>query len=182
MTGIPEGEAWTASPAPQAATVPDRYRAPGPQRSGRPAVSLNRVSKRFQLPGRELLALDDISLQVGEGEFVSVIGPSGCGKSTLLRLVAGLTEPSGGTIAIAGEAPGQARARRELGFVFQEPTLLPWRTALDNITLLLEVARRGTAAERRQRGLELLEMVGLRAVPSARPAKQSGGSQRMGVA
>ncbi len=170
-------------PAPQAATVPDRYLAPGLQRGGRPAVLLNGVSKRFQLPGRELLALDGISLQVGEGEFVSVIGPSGCGKSTLLRLVAGLTEPSGGTIAIAGEAPGQARARRELGFVFQEPTLLPWRTALDNVTLLLEVARRGTAAERRQRGLELLDLVGLRDFASARPAKLSGGMQRrVGIA
>jgi len=146
-------------------------------------VSLAGVSKRFRLPGRELLALHDVSLAVTEGEFVSVIGPSGCGKSTLLRLVAGLIEPSAGTITIAGEPPAQARARRELGFVFQEPTLLPWRTALDNVTLLLEVARRGSAAERQRRGLELLELVGLRDFAQARPAKLSGGMQRrVGIA
>jgi len=156
---------------------------PSPGRAGGAAVSLAGVSKRFRLPGRELLALHEVSLAVTEGEFVSVIGPSGCGKSTLLRLVAGLIEPSAGTITIAGEPPAQARARRELGFVFQEPTLLPWRTALDNVTLLLEVARRGSAAERRQRGLELLELVGLRDFAQARPAKLSGGMQRrVGIA
>jgi NitT/TauT family transport system ATP-binding protein len=156
---------------------------PSPGRAGGAAVSLAGVSKRFLLPGRELLALHEVSLTVTEGEFVSVIGPSGCGKSTLLRLVAGLIEPSAGTITIAGEPPAQARARRELGFVFQEPTLLPWRTALDNVTLLLEVARRGSAAERRQRGLELLELVGLRDFAQARPAKLSGGMQRrVGIA
>jgi NitT/TauT family transport system ATP-binding protein len=156
---------------------------PSPGHAGGAAVSLAGVSKRFRLPGRELLALHEVSLAVTEGEFVSVIGPSGCGKSTLLRLVAGLIEPSAGTITIAGEPPAQARARRELGFVFQEPTLLPWRTALDNVTLLLEVARRGSAAERRQRGLELLELVGLRDFAQARPAKLSGGMQRrVGIA
>jgi NitT/TauT family transport system ATP-binding protein len=146
-------------------------------------VTLTGVSKRFRLPGRDLLALREISLEVREGEFVSVIGPSGCGKSTLLRLVAGLTEPSAGTITIAGESPQQARARRELGFVFQEPTLLPWRTALENVTLLLEVARRGSAAQRRQRGMELLSLVGLAEFADAKPAKLSGGMQRrVGIA
>lgn len=148
-----------------------------------PSVSVVGACKTFRLPDRELLALQDISLEVGEGEFLSLIGPSGCGKSTLLRLVAGLAEPSAGSISIDGESPARARARRDLGFVFQEPTLLPWRTALENVTLLLDVARRGTAAERRQQGLELLELVGLRDFASARPAKLSGGMQRrVGIA
>jgi NitT/TauT family transport system ATP-binding protein len=141
------------------------------------------VCKTFRLPDRELLALQDISLEVADGEFLSLIGPSGCGKSTLLRLVAGLADPSAGSISIGGESPARARARRDLGFVFQEPTLLPWRTALANVTLLLDVARRGSAAERRKQGLDLLDLVGLRDFASARPAKLSGGMQRrVGIA
>ncbi len=172
------------APAPGGRVTSTEPLVPAPQASRRPpAVTLAGVSKQFRLPGRDLLALRDVSLEVGEGEFVSVIGPSGCGKSTLLRLVAGLIEPSAGTIVIAGEPPAQARARRELGFVFQEPTLLPWRTALENVTLLLEVARRGSAAQRRQRGLELLRLVGLAEFADARPAKLSGGMQRrVGIA
>jgi NitT/TauT family transport system ATP-binding protein len=172
------------APAPGGPVTSAEPLPPAP-RAGRrpPAVTLAGVSKQFRLPGRDLVALRDVSLVVGEGEFVSVIGPSGCGKSTLLRLIAGLIGPSAGTITIAGEPPAQARARRELGFVFQEPTLLPWRTALENVTLLLEVARRGSAAQRRQRGLELLGLVGLAEFADARPAKLSGGMQRrVGIA
>jgi NitT/TauT family transport system ATP-binding protein len=172
------------APAPGGPVTSAEPPPPAP-RAGRrpPAVTLAGVSKQFRLPGRDLVALRDVSLVVGEGEFVSVIGPSGCGKSTLLRLIAGLIGPSAGTITIAGEPPAQARARRELGFVFQEPTLLPWRTALENVTLLLEVARRGSAAQRRQRGLELLGLVGLAEFADARPAKLSGGMQRrVGIA
>jgi NitT/TauT family transport system ATP-binding protein len=148
-----------------------------------PVVSLTAVGKTFRLPDREFRALDDITLTVREGEFLSLIGPSGCGKSTLLRLVAGLIEPSDGTISISGAPPAQARSRRELGFVFQEPTLLPWRTALENVTLLLEVARRGSSQQRRAQALELLELVGLGDFASAHPAKLSGGMQRrVGIA
>jgi NitT/TauT family transport system ATP-binding protein len=183
MRGVPGRVAGMTGPEQGASTVPRSAAGPAQQHVGGPTVSLAGVSKHFQLPGRELLALHDISLEMSDGEFVSVIGPSGCGKSTLLRLVAGLIEPSAGTITIAGEPPGQARARRELGFVFQEPTLLPWRTALENVTLLLEVARRGSAAERRQRGMELLELVGLGDFADARPVKLSGGMQRrVGIA
>jgi NitT/TauT family transport system ATP-binding protein len=147
------------------------------------AVKVEHVSKSFPLPDRTFVALEDVTLDIAEGEFLSVIGPSGCGKSTLLRLVAGLIEPSSGSLSIGGETPSQARASGELGFVFQEPTLLPWRTALENVTLLTEVARRGTAAERRKRGRELLELVGLGDFTDAHPAKLSGGMQRrVGIA
>ena len=78
------------------------------------------VSKVF---ANGVKALDGASLEVGQGEFLSVLGPSGCGKSTLLRLIAGLTPPSAGTIEWPGGKP-------DLGFVFQEPTLMPWATAL----------------------------------------------------
>jgi NitT/TauT family transport system ATP-binding protein len=147
------------------------------------AVTISDVVKRFPLGDRDFLALERVSIDITEGEFLSVIGPSGCGKSTLLRLVAGLTEPSSGTLMIGAETPAQARARSELGFVFQEPTLLPWRTTLENVMLLLEVAKRGTKTERRQRALELLELVGLAEFADAHPAKLSGGMQRrVGIA
>ncbi len=138
-------------------------------------VALRGVDKRFRLPDREFEALRGIDLTVRDGEFVSLIGPSGCGKSTLLRLIAGLIEPSAGTIAIGEESPAQARARRELGFVFQEPTLLPWRTALENVSLMPQIARRGTKAERERRARELLELVGLGDFTDAHPEKLSGG-------
>jgi len=151
--------------------------------SGSPAVKIEAVSKSFPLPDRTFVALENVTLDIAEGEFLSVIGPSGCGKSTLLRLVAGLIEPSSGSLSIGGETPVQARRRGELGFVFQEPTLLPWRTALENVTLLTEVAKRGTKAERRERGRELLELVGLGDFIDAHPGKLSGGMQRrVGIA
>jgi NitT/TauT family transport system ATP-binding protein len=147
------------------------------------AVRIESVAKSFPLPDRTFVALQDVTIDIAEGEFLSVIGPSGCGKSTLLRLVAGLIEATSGSLSIGGETPSEARARGELGFVFQEPTLLPWRTALDNVTLLTEVAKRGTASERRQRGRELLELVGLGDFIDAHPAKLSGGMQRrVGIA
>ncbi|MGH7996662.1 MAG: ATP-binding cassette domain-containing protein, partial [Opitutaceae bacterium] len=89
--------------------------------NGSPLLALDRVGKRFG----SAPALEAVSLEVERGEFVSFIGPSGCGKSTLLRLIAGLEEPSEGSIRIAGRPP--ARARSDLFFVFQDPCLLPWR-------------------------------------------------------
>jgi NitT/TauT family transport system ATP-binding protein len=164
-------------------TIPEKPLSATDSRGGEAAVSIAGISKRFVLPDRELLALQDISLDVRDGEFLSLIGPSGCGKSTLLRLVAGLIDPSSGSISIGGQSPAQARARYDLGFVFQDPTLLPWRTALENVTLLLEVARRGSTAERRRRGAELLDLVGLHDFADAHPAKLSGGMQRrVGIA
>jgi NitT/TauT family transport system ATP-binding protein len=158
---------------------------PAPMDAGRPVavVQVSGVCMDFRLARRSLRALDAISFDIVEGEFLSVIGPSGCGKSTLLRLLAGLIEPTAGSISIGGSSPAEARARRELGFVFQEPTLLPWLTALQNVTLLLELARRGNASERRARGLELLQLVGLSDFADTVPAKLSGGMQRrVGIA
>ncbi len=147
------------------------------------AVKVSGVGRTFRLGRRELVALQGISFGVRDGEFVSIIGPSGCGKSTLLRLIAGLIAPSSGSISIGESTVREARAARKFGFVFQEPTLLPWRSALQNVTLLLELARRGSAAERRARGIELLELVGLGQFVDTPPAKLSGGMQRrVGIA
>jgi NitT/TauT family transport system ATP-binding protein len=127
-------------------------------------VSVRGVSKVFASGVR---ALDRLSLDIREGEFLSVLGPSGCGKSTLLRMIAGLTEPSGGSISWNG-------ARSDLGFVFQEPTLMPWATALANVSLPLRLAG-VAAAEREQRAADALKQVGLGGFEKAVPRELSGG-------
>ena len=112
-------------------------------------------------------ALGGASLDIGAGEFLSVLGPSGCGKSTLLRLIAGLAEPSAGTI-------DWPQGRPDIGFVFQEPTLMPWTTALGNVTLPLKL--RGQArSEREARAAEALAGVGLKGFEKSFPRELSGG-------
>src|SRR6266852_7411037 len=103
--------------------------------SGRPLLRLGAISKAF---ANGTTALAGVDLTIGPGEFVSLLGPSGCGKSTMLKLIAGLAAPSSGTIdwpQSAYDALGTAEPA--LGFVFQEPTLLPWRTVTDNVYLPL---------------------------------------------
>jgi NitT/TauT family transport system ATP-binding protein len=119
-------------------------------------------------------ALDSISLDVAEGEFVSLVGPSGCGKSTLLRLVAGLVEPTHGTALVNGVRPRDVRQRVRISFVFQDATLLPWRSAERNVALPLEISRTA-AALRAQRVRATLDLVGLADFARRRPRELSGG-------
>lgn len=88
-----------------------------------------------------MTAIQDVSLEVARGEFLALLGPSGCGKSTLLRLVAGLIQPTSGVMEVLGTSPVIAQKRRDIGFVFQDAALLPWRTALENVALPLEVSQ-----------------------------------------
>src|SRR5437870_9063094 len=104
-----------------------------------PAVRLDGATVRFTSERGSVTALDNVALRVPPGGFISLLGPSGCGKSTLLRLVADLVPPTGGTVSVLGGPPERARLNRELGFVFQDATLLPWRSALENVRLPLEV-------------------------------------------
>jgi NitT/TauT family transport system ATP-binding protein len=151
--------------------------------AGAPAIELSDVTRRFQLDGGDFTALERISLSIARGEFVSLVGPSGCGKSTLLRIISGLLAPTDGSVSIGGEAPATARAARAFGFVFQDPVLLPWRSALENVELPALVARQGSKAERRARARELLELVGLADFAGATPTRLSGGMQRrVGIA
>lgn len=117
-------------------------------------------------------ALSGIDLTVERGEFVSFIGPSGCGKSTLLRLIAGLAEPSEGSIRIEGLSPAKARDR--LFFVFQDACLLPWRRVAANVELPLQL-RGAPAAERRERVREMLDLVDLAGDAGKYPWQLSGG-------
>ncbi len=132
-------------------------------------IVIQHVSKQFR---GGALALEDISLQVDDGDFVSLLGPSGCGKSTLLKIVAGLTAPSAGTIAIDGISP--ANARQLMSFIFQDPTLLPWRTVEQNVGLGLQLSGMAEAA-RQTKVHEMLELVGLTAARQLYPRQLSGG-------
>lgn len=139
-------------------------------------IELERVGKTFGKPGPSAVrALEDVSFAVGAGEFVSVVGPSGCGKSTILRLVAGLTQPSAGTIKLDGQQVREPNPH--VGIAFQRPVLLRWRTVLQNVMLpadILGLDRR----KHRERAQRLLEMAGLAGFESHRPYELSGGMQQ----
>jgi NitT/TauT family transport system ATP-binding protein len=132
-------------------------------------VALEGVSKRFR---NATVALEDISLRVERGEFVTFLGPSGCGKSTLLKLVAGLSPASAGQVRVNGMTP--ENARELVSFIFQDATLLPWRTVEENVGLGLELegAARGL---RRERVAQMLDLVGLEHVGRRYPRQLSGG-------
>jgi NitT/TauT family transport system ATP-binding protein len=131
-----------------------------------PLVRLERVEKVFPNGTHALAGLD---LAIGEREFLALLGPSGCGKSTALRLIAGLARPSRGRVVWAGE-----EGRGDVGFVFQEPTLMPWATAFDNVHLPLRLQGRPRRAVREQ-VMAALAMVGLERFAASYPRELSGG-------
>jgi NitT/TauT family transport system ATP-binding protein len=138
-------------------------------------VSLSGVSKAF---GRgEVVAVRSIDLEVGAGEFVSLIGPSGCGKSTLLRIVGDLIQPSEGEVVVNGKSAHQARLDRDYGIVFQDAVLYDWRTVAKNISLPLEMLR-WDRRRRRERVRELVELVELTGFENHHPWQLSGGMQQ----
>jgi NitT/TauT family transport system ATP-binding protein len=147
------------------------------------AVVCHNVSVRFVSDRRIVTALENISFSVEAGGFLCVLGPSGCGKSTLLRVVADLIDPSSGTLSVFGRTPRQARIDRALGFVFQDAALLPWRTALENVELPLEVGGRRRLAAGAPTPGELLRLVGLEGWEASFPHELSGGMrQRVAIA
>jgi NitT/TauT family transport system ATP-binding protein len=142
------------------------------------AVVLSGVGKVFNA-GRadEVVAVTDVGLTVDRGQFVTLIGPSGCGKSTLLRLIADLTQPTSGTVTVAGKPARRARLDQEYGIAFQQAGLFDWRTVRRNVELPLELRGAGRA-ERRGRADEMLELVGLADFAGHYPAQLSGGMQQ----
>jgi NitT/TauT family transport system ATP-binding protein len=144
-------------------------------------VAMDHVSKTYQTPDRAgRLVLDQVDFKLGTGEIVAVLGKSGSGKSTFLRLIAGLTEPSGGEIRYRG-AP-VAGPIRGAGMVFQTFALFPWLTVLGNVELGLE-SQGVPQAERRERALKAIDLIGLDGFESAYPKELSGGMrQRVGFA
>ena len=146
------------------------------------AVQCERITVRFTTERGTVTALENIDLAIPRGSFLTLLGPSGCGKSTLLRVMADLIEPSGGRISVLGDAPATARLNREIGFVFQDAALLPWRTVLENVTLPLEVGG-GKALPGARSPQDLLTLVGLTGWEQAYPHELSGGMrQRVAIA
>jgi NitT/TauT family transport system ATP-binding protein len=140
--------------------------------SNSPLISIKDVNKTYQ---NGTIALHDISFDVRDGEFVSLVGPSGCGKSTLLRIVAGLGAISDGSVLVEGLEPTAARKEREdTAFVFQDATLMPWRNVLGNVELPLELRKVGKT-ERQNAALAALETVGLHDAAHSYPHELSGG-------
>lgn len=138
-------------------------------------ISISKLRKLYRFGTTVLTAIDDISLSVEEGQFVSIVGPSGCGKSTLLNIVGGLVRKTSGEVKLHGrEVTGPSR---EIGMMFQSPVLLPWRTNLDNVLLPIEVF----GLDRRVyhgKALELLQKVGIGEFAHTYPFQLSGGMQQ----
>lgn len=141
-------------------------------------VTISGVTKAFGPEGRRTTVLDDVSLTIGRGEFVSVIGPSGCGKSTLLKVVAGLLPADSGTVLIDGESVATATRDKLIGLVPQSPALLPWKTVLDNVRLPMRINAKANAGRSLRDPAELLSSFGLGQALNKYPSQLSGGMQQ----
>ncbi len=140
-----------------------------------PLIRIAGVSKTYAGMDGAVVALEVVTLDVAQGEFVSILGPSGCGKSTLLLIVAGLLPASAGEVRLAGRSVVQPQT--EIGIVFQSPVLLDWRTVLRNV--LLQVESRGLdVAAYRMKARELLQSVGLAGFEDKYPFELSGGMRQ----
>jgi NitT/TauT family transport system ATP-binding protein len=138
-------------------------------------IAIQGVDMVYEDTQRSLRALAGIDLSVSRGEFVSIIGPSGCGKTTLLRIIGGLQTPTAGSVLIDGRPPRDAQRDKQIGFVFQDPALLPWRSVIENVRLPLQVNRRKDGAKDPER---VVELVGLATFRGYYPHQLSGGMQQ----
>jgi NitT/TauT family transport system ATP-binding protein len=139
-------------------------------------IELDNVSQRFTMAGQKIVALDDVSLQIRRGEFISIVGPSGCGKSTLLMLVAGLQKASTGALHINGAKIDKPQT--DIGIVFQTPVLMAWRNALDNVLAQIEMRSGLRKEDYRDKALALLKSVGLSGFERHLPHQLSGGMRQ----
>ncbi len=145
-----------------------------------PEIRCVGLAKSFGAAGARVEALRPVDLVLAGGGTTALVGPSGCGKSTLLRLVAGLEEPTAGTVLIGGRTPAEIRSHAGLAMAFQDASLLPWRTVRGNIALALTLARRPADPDEVDR---LISLVGLEGFEDRRPGELSGGMrQRVAIA
>jgi NitT/TauT family transport system ATP-binding protein len=138
-------------------------------------IEFRNISKTFRRGDQVVQALQTVDLTVAKGEFVTVLGPSGCGKTTLLHIVGGFETPSTGSVAVDGKPVD--RPGRDRGMVFQEATLFPWRTIIENVAWPMEVIRT-PRREALARAQELLASVGLGKFSDAYPGELSGGMRQ----
>lgn len=147
-----------------------------------PEIQIKNLTKIYaNNNGEEIKALSNVSLDINEGEFISLLGPSGCGKSTMLRMIADMLDPTEGSILINGETPKDTRLKQKFGMVFQTPVLYDWRTVRRNICLPMEIVGI-PKKERTARIDKQLELVGLEKFGEKYPFELSGGmQQRVGI-
>lgn len=139
------------------------------------ALAVDRITRVFEKDGKPLVALQDVSLNVWQGEFLTLVGPSGCGKSTLLKIIAGLLSPTAGSVYLGGSEVTEPR--EEIGLMFQTSTLFPWRNVIRNISLPLEIM--GTMEpDGERRVADVVELVRLQGFEQHYPRELSGGMQQ----
>lgn len=147
------------------------------------AVDARALQIGYRAGRQSTTVLSDVDLSVPRGEFLTILGPSGCGKSTLLRVIANLLTPLAGDVTVLGDAPEAARRARKTGFVFQDATLLPWRTVVQNIRLPAVVGGRQALALPDARIAGVMQLLGLSGLEHRYPAQLSGGQrQRVAIA
>jgi NitT/TauT family transport system ATP-binding protein len=145
-----------------------------------PKLQIDTLSKSFWKGDSEVVAVEDLTFDVADGEFVSIVGASGCGKTTILRLIDGLIKPTAGMVSIDGKPV--TKPGRDIAFVFQNDGLLPWRTVMNNTVLGPEIQGVAKAAARRI-GMDFLRLVGLSGFENHYPHELSGGMrQRVNLA
>ncbi|CEJ15022.1 Bicarbonate transport ATP-binding protein CmpD [bacterium YEK0313] len=161
----------------ESAVASETMARPGAAPDGAPvsALSVQNVSMVFNRGETQVHALDHVSMDIRDGEFIAIVGPSGCGKSTLIKLVSGLRAPTAGRLAVRGRQV--MKPRGDVGIVFQSPVLLPWRSILDNVMLPIDVLKQDRTTGR-ERALALLRLVGLGGFEAAYPNELSGGMQQ----
>ncbi len=144
--------------------------------TGEAIIRLDGVRKVYHTQDRDILAVSDVTMEVQEGEFVSLVGPSGCGKSTVLKILADLIQADGGSVRI-GSPDARFDPSRDIGMVFQQALLLKWRRIIDNVLLPAEIIGL-PMRESRERARDLLAMVGLQGFEDRYPYELSGGMQQ----
>jgi len=144
-----------------------------------PGITIEDLSLIFKTKTGTTVALDKVSFDIAPRSFLTVVGPSGCGKTTLLKILSGVLQPTGGRVLFDGESLAKTKVQGQVGYVFQRALLLPWRTALDNVMLTMEVARRDmTAAQREKEARHWLNIAGLSGFENRYPHELSGGMQQ----
>ncbi len=144
-----------------------------------PNIKIDHLTVQYRSKGSLVTALQDVTVDIPRRSFVSVVGPSGCGKTTLLKLLSGVLKPTSGDVTFDGEKLGEARLSGRVGYVFQRPLLLPWRTAIENVALTSEIARKDIPADKRMAEAERwLGLAGLTGFENKLPHELSGGMQQ----
>jgi NitT/TauT family transport system ATP-binding protein len=144
-----------------------------------PHIKTQNLSLSYQAKGGTVIALQDVSIDVPPRSFLTVVGPSGCGKTSLLKALSGALQPTVGTVTLDGAPVASAALAGKIGYVFQRPLLLPWRTALENVAFTSEIARKHVSRQQRLAdGRKWLEVAGLAGFEDCYPHELSGGMQQ----